>query len=52
MLGSRPGRLKAIVDVPLPRPRGEATRTSAEFADLSRSIWELIRDEAIRATVE
>lgn len=52
VLGSRPGRLKAIVDVPLPRPRGEATRASAAFATLSRSIWELIRDEAIRATVE
>ena len=52
VLGSRPGRLKAIVDVPLPRPRGEETRTSAAFADLSRSIWELIREEAIRATVE
>jgi NitT/TauT family transport system ATP-binding protein len=52
VLGSRPGRLKAIVDVPLPRPRGEETRSSAAFADLSRSIWELIREEAIRATVE
>jgi NitT/TauT family transport system ATP-binding protein len=52
VLGSRPGRLKAIVDVPLPRPRGEETRTSAAFDDLSRSIWELIREEAIRATVE
>ncbi len=52
VLGSRPGRLKAIVDVPLARPRGEETRTSAAFADLSRSIWELIREEAIRATVE
>lgn len=52
VLGSRPGRLKAIVDVDLPRPRNEATRATAAFADLSRSIWELIRDEAIRATVE
>ena len=52
VLGSRPGRLRAIVDVPLPRPRGEETRTSAAFGDLSRSIWELIREEAIRATVE
>jgi NitT/TauT family transport system ATP-binding protein len=52
VLGSRPGRLKAIVDVPLPRPRGEETRTSAEFADLCRAIWDLIREEAIRATVE
>ena len=52
VLGSRPGRLKAIVDVALPRPRGEATRKSAAFGDLTQSIWELIREEAIRATVE
>jgi NitT/TauT family transport system ATP-binding protein len=51
VLSSHPGRLKRIVDIDLPRPRGDATRKSAAFADLSQSIWELIRDEAYRATM-
>jgi NitT/TauT family transport system ATP-binding protein len=52
VLGSRPGRLKAVVEVDLPRPRNDETRKLAEFADLGQSIWELIRDEAYRATIE
>ena len=52
VLSSKPGRLKAIVDVPLPRPRGDATRKSAAFVELGQSIWDLIRDEAYRATME
>ena len=51
VLSSHPGRLKRIVDIDLPRPRGDATRKSAAFAELSQSIWELIRDEAYRATM-
>jgi NitT/TauT family transport system ATP-binding protein len=51
VLSSHPGRLKKIVDVDLPRPRGDATRKSAAFADLGQSIWELIREEAYRATM-
>jgi len=47
----RPGRLKALIDVPLERPRNDATRASAEFQALSQHIWSLIRDEAYRATV-
>jgi NitT/TauT family transport system ATP-binding protein len=51
VLSSHPGRLKRIVDIDLPRPRGDVTRKSAAFADLSQSIWELIREEAYRATM-
>ncbi len=51
VLSSHPGRLKAIVDIDLPRPRNDATRQSAAFGALSQSIWELIRDEAYRATM-
>jgi len=51
VMTTRPGRLKALIDVPLPRPRNDATRASAEFQALSQHIWSLIRDEAYRATV-
>jgi NitT/TauT family transport system ATP-binding protein len=51
VLSSHPGRLKRIVDVDLPRPRNDATRKSAALAELNQSIWESIRDEAYRATM-
>ena len=44
-------RLKALVDIGLPRPRSDATRALPEFQALTQHIWSLIRDEAYRATV-
>ena len=51
VMTTHPGRLKAVIDVPLPRPRGDATRAHPQFQALSQHIWSLIRDEAYRATV-
>ena len=51
VMTSHPGRLKAVIDVPLPRPRGDATRAAPQFQALCQHIWSLIRDEAYRATV-
>jgi len=51
VMTSHPGRLKAVIDVPLPRPRNDATRALAESQALAQRIWGLIRDEAYRATV-
>jgi NitT/TauT family transport system ATP-binding protein len=51
VMTTHPGRLKAIIDVPLPRPRGDATRADPQFQALTQHIWGLIRDEAYRATV-
>jgi len=51
VMTAHPGRLKALVDIPLPRPRGDATRALPEFQALTQHIWSLIRDEAYRATV-
>ena len=51
VMTTRPGRLKALIDIPLARPRNDATRASTEFQGLSQHIWSLIRDEAYRATV-
>jgi NitT/TauT family transport system ATP-binding protein len=51
VMTTQPGRLKAVIDVPLPRPRNDATRAHPEFQALCQHIWGLIRDEAYRATV-
>jgi len=51
VMTSHPGRLKAVLDVPLARPRGDGTRSHPEFQALAQHIWGLIRDEAYRATV-
>jgi NitT/TauT family transport system ATP-binding protein len=51
VMTTHPGRIKALIDVPLPRPRSDATRALPEFQALTQQIWNLIRDEAYRATV-
>jgi len=51
VMTSHPGRLKAVIDVPLGRPRGDATRADPQSQALCQHIWSLIRDEAYRATV-
>jgi NitT/TauT family transport system ATP-binding protein len=49
VMTTHPGRLKAVIDITLPRPRNDATRASPAFHALSQHIWSLIRDEAYRA---
>ncbi|MFN0184205.1 MAG: ABC transporter ATP-binding protein [Aquabacterium sp.] len=49
VMSSHPGRVKAVLDIDLPRPRRESLRTQARFGELTERIWGLIRDEAYRA---
>jgi NitT/TauT family transport system ATP-binding protein len=51
VMTTHPGRLKAVIDVDLPRPRSDATRADPKFHRLAQDIWNLIRDEAYRASV-
>jgi NitT/TauT family transport system ATP-binding protein len=51
VMSTHPGRVKAVIDVDLPRPRNDRTRALPEFQALTQQIWNLIRDEAYRATV-
>jgi len=44
----RPGRVKRIVDVDLPRPRTSEIVSSPEFGRLVASIWSDLREEASR----
>ena len=51
VMTAHPGRLKVVVDIPLSRPRSDATRALPQFQALTQQIWSLIRDEAYRAAV-
>ena len=51
VLGRRPGRIKEVVTIDLPRPR-TSLRNSAAAGRHIDFIWSLIRDEATRAIVE
>ncbi|WP_293795307.1 ABC transporter ATP-binding protein [uncultured Bosea sp.] len=44
----RPGRIKRIVDIDLPRPRSSEIITSERFGKLVGSIWADLREEANR----
>lgn len=48
VMSARPGRVKTIVESKLDRADPHLHRTAA-FAELSDRIWELVRDEAIKA---
>ena len=49
VMTARPGRVKAELKVPLPRPRKPEMMESAEFVALMRTIKALIRDESLAA---
>jgi NitT/TauT family transport system ATP-binding protein len=51
VLGRRPGQIKEVVTIDLPRPR-RSLRNSAEAGRFVDHIWGLIRDEAAQAIVE
>lgn len=46
VLSRRPGRVKQIVKVPVPRSEREEPRVQAQLAELHNLLWTLIRDEA------
>lgn len=46
VFSQRPARVKAVLDVPLPRPRDpEGILASPEYGELHRQLWSLLRDE-------
>ena len=49
VMSTHPGRVRAVLDIDLPRPRDESIRANPRFGHLVDEIWGLIRDEAIRA---
>lgn len=49
VMTARPGRIKAEIKVPLPRPRNAAMTGSKEFIDLVHQLKGLIREESLAA---
>ena len=43
IMGTRPGHVAEIVDIDLPRPRTEETRSDHRFVELSSHIWDVLR---------
>jgi NitT/TauT family transport system ATP-binding protein len=48
ILSPRPGRVHEIIDVDLPRPRNDATRTDPRFVELTAYIWDTLRTMIVR----
>jgi NitT/TauT family transport system ATP-binding protein len=46
-MSSRPGHIREIIPIDLPRPRTEAIRNSLEFAQIRKNVWELLQREAL-----
>jgi NitT/TauT family transport system ATP-binding protein len=49
VMTARPGRIKEVVEIGIPRPRNVDVLTSIEFIAIKRRIMALIHDEAVRA---
>jgi NitT/TauT family transport system ATP-binding protein len=49
---ARPGRVKAELRIDLPRPRGIEIKKTPEYARIRNAIWDLLRDEVLRARRE
>jgi NitT/TauT family transport system ATP-binding protein len=49
VMTARPGRIKAEIAVPLPRPREPTVTVSPAFLDLRRDLMALIREESLKA---
>jgi ABC-type nitrate/sulfonate/bicarbonate transport system ATPase subunit len=52
VMTARPGRVKAEIQVTLPRPRAYDIQISPEFIDLKRTVMALIREESLRTVAQ
>ena len=50
VLATKPGRVREMIDVPLPRPRDFSQQMGNEFLELKQHVRGLIHDEAARNT--
>jgi NitT/TauT family transport system ATP-binding protein len=53
VVSHRPGQIREIVDVPIPRPRDlEAIKSDATYLRLRQHVWDLLKGEAFGANEE
>ncbi len=48
VLSARPGRIKAVVSVDLPRPRDSTLLSSDHFTELVGEVWSVLREESLK----
>jgi NitT/TauT family transport system ATP-binding protein len=44
-MGTRPGRIKTVIDVDLPRPRDDEMRGDPRWVKLRKQLWQLLKPE-------
>ncbi len=49
VMTARPGVIKQLIDIDLPRPRNGGVRSSPEFATNRHKVWDALKAEVIRA---
>lgn len=49
IMTTRPGTLKSIINVDIPRPRGIKALASKKYMDYKREAWEAVREESMKA---
>jgi NitT/TauT family transport system ATP-binding protein len=50
VISYRPGRIKEVIDVDLPRPRfSYDVKASPEYVAIRDHVWSLVKDEAIQS---
>ncbi|HKA33388.1 MAG TPA: ABC transporter ATP-binding protein, partial [Candidatus Binatia bacterium] len=47
VMSARPGRIKQILKVELPRPRDYEMRLTAKFNELKSRIWDILKEELV-----
>jgi NitT/TauT family transport system ATP-binding protein len=47
-MSARPGYIKEIINIDLPRPRTEEIRNSADFAAIRQKVWRLLQNEVLQ----
>lgn len=50
VMSARPGRIKSTINIKLPRPRTPEVTRTPQFIDHCREIWELVHEEALKAS--
>ncbi len=49
VMTARPGIIKQLIDIDLPRPRNGSLRSSGEFATNRHKVWDALKEEVIKA---
>jgi NitT/TauT family transport system ATP-binding protein len=52
VMSFRPGRVKEVIDIDLPRPRTSEVITTAAFGQYVGTIWNQLREEATRGMID